>query len=302
MHHYTTVLSSLGVRESVAHLWKDYIPQQAFKHRFLMRGLLAFAALHLAYLHPDNSEKYLRVCDKHQGVALEQFRSLLSPPVDPELADALLALAATLSVSSMARSCALSESETMDMDAIAELFVLTKGIANVIHLSHQHSKKGPLAEMLRNQNYPSGTDVSLPLRVSSRFEALRHMLVTYGLDPEPLEHCKKALTELEEVYKNIVFFSPTAKIEIGLVSQWQVWISMDYVKLIQARSPPALVILAFYAAAITAIQTAWYTENWAEYAIRGIGQSLQSNFHEWLEWPMQQVQDRMGELGVASPP
>lgn len=301
MHHYTTVLSSLGAREKVTHLWRYYIPQQALKHPFLMHGLLAFAALHLAYLTPDDSLKYLRICDKHQAVALERFRAVLSSPVDPELLDALFALAATLSLSSMARSCALSDTATIDTEAIAELFVLTKGIANVIQLSREHIKQGPLAEMLKNQTYPPGTEVDLPMRVASRFEAIRHMLVTYGLDQEALEDCQNALTDLEETYKNIVYFSPTSNIETGLVSEWQVRVSMGYVRLIQAHNPPALVILAYYAAAITAIRTAWYTQNWAEYALCGLSQSLEGNMQQWIQWPMQQVQERMSELGVQSP-
>lgn len=302
MHHYTTVLSALGVREKVAHLWRYYIPQQALNHKFLLHGLLAFAALHLAYLNPDSSNKYIRLCDKHQGVAVERFRSILSSPFDPELADALFALSAILSISSMGRSCALSETTSMDMDDVSELFNLTKGIANMIQLARERIEQGPLAEMLEKSTYPPGIKVNLPIRVESRFEALRYMLGTYGLDQEALEHCQNALTELEDIYKIIVYFSSRTDIEINVVSQWQVRVSMGYVRLIQDRSPPALVILAYYAASVTAIRSAWYTQNWAELTLRGITELLEENMQQWLQWPMQQLQDTMSELGVQSPP
>lgn len=111
MYHYTRALSQIGAREQVVHLWCDYIPQQALKHAFLMHGLLAFAALHLALIKPESSVKYLQLCDRHQAIALQKFRSVLSSPeaFDSELADALFALSVTLSLSSMARSCALSD-------------------------------------------------------------------------------------------------------------------------------------------------------------------------------------------------
>lgn len=305
MHHYTTVLSRFGSREKVTHLWRDYVPQQALKHPFLMHGLLALTALHLGYLYPDHSSKYLQLCDKHQDIALQRFRAILaSPVVDPELVDALFALSATLSLSSMARSCVLSETATMDMDAVTELFMLTRGIANVINLSREqreHILQSPLAEMLQNAAAPPDAEITLPVSVSARFEALRHMLVNYGLDQELLEHCQHALTELENVYRNIVYFAPLSDIEIAAVSQWQVKISMGYMRLISAHCPPALVILAYYAAAVTSIRTAWYVENWAEYALHGIGQSLDEDMQHWLKWPIQQVTEMMSELGVQAP-
>ena len=302
MHHYTTVMYQLGARDAVVHLWRFYIPQQAFKHSFLLHGLLAFTALHLAYLKPHDSPRYLSLGDKHQAIALESFQSILSSNADPDpdMADALFALSATLSLSSMARSCALSANTTMNMDDIAELFIMTKGIQNMIRLSSEHIRRGPMATMLEYQTRPEGTETELPLPVSVHFEALRQILVMYGLDPEALEDCQSALTQLEEIYKNIIDFAPVVDIEIGDISRWQVHVSMGYVRLIQVRNQPALIILAYYAAAITAIHTAWYIHNWAEYALRGISQSLNNSMQHLIEWPLEQLQNKMSELGVRS--
>lgn len=73
---------------------------------------------------------------------------------------------------------------------------------------------------------------------------------------------------------------------------------MDYIRLVQARNPPALIILAHYVATMTAVHTAWYTQNWAEYALRGISQALDGSLQHWLCWPMEQVQDRLKVLRV----
>lgn len=121
MHHYSSYAfkEGFGARREVEHLWQDYIPQQAMKHTFLMHGLLALSALHLAYLNPSSSSKYLQLCDKHQAIALQKFRAILSSNIDPSLADALFALSSTISVSAMARSCAVApasnHSKAMDM-------------------------------------------------------------------------------------------------------------------------------------------------------------------------------------------
>lgn len=301
MYHYVTTVYRLGVREDVVHLWRDYIPQQALEHPFLMHGLLALAALHLAYLRTDHSLKYLQAGDRHQDVALQKFRSFLSSPSDPKLADALFALAATLSVSSMARSCAEPDGVALDMDTIAELFILTRGVKNVLHLAFDHIKNGPLAALLKNQSHSEYIEVHLPSSVASCFEGIQHMLTTSGMDQEALQHCESALSELEKIYKRIAFISPTADIELGDVSRWQVVVSMEYVRLVQARRPMALIILAYYVAAITAVRTAWYTQRWAQCALHGISQELDASMHNCIRWPMEQIHSRLAELGVRSP-
>lgn len=300
MYHYTTTVYRLGVRENVVHLWHDYIPQQALEHPFLMHGLLALSALHLAYFRPHRSSEYLQTCDKHQDIALRKFREILSSPPDPELADPAFALAATLSVSSMARSCARADTAAVDLDAVIELFILTRGVRDVIQLSHKRTRAGPMVVMLEGRPYPKDTEVHLPLSVSSCFDSIRHMLFIYELDPEALQHCQSALTELQKLYNNIAYIAPTHNIEIGDLSRWQVIVSMDYIRLVQARNPPALVILAHYAAAMTAIRTAWYTQNWAEYALHGISEALDDSMQHWIRWPMEQVHARLSELGVRS--
>ena len=186
MHHYTTTLDHLGVRESILPLWRHYIPQEAIKHSFLMHGLLALAAIHLAHLKPGSSSRYLQACDKHQAIALETFRSILLSPFDTELADALFAFSGVLPVSSMARSCTPSESATLDMNAVTELFMLTRGVKHVLQLSRDHIKDGPLGAMLEIQPYPDDAGVQLPHSISSSFESIRQMLNTYGMDEESL--------------------------------------------------------------------------------------------------------------------
>lgn len=186
MHHYTTTLYCLGVRESILPLWRNYIPKQAVRHSFLMHGLLAFAALHLAYVEPDRSPKYLQVCDKHQAVALEEFRTILSSPFESDLADALFALSGILPISSMARSCTRSETATLDMDTVSELFMLTRGVKHVIQLSREHIKDSPLEAMLESRSCPVDAAVHLPTTISAAFKVIRNMLTTFSMDEESL--------------------------------------------------------------------------------------------------------------------
>lgn len=301
MYHYaTTVCDIVGIREDLIHLWRDYIPQQAVKHPFLMHGLLALAALHLARVRLHSSKQHLQRCDRHQALALERFRSILSSPVDPELVDALFALSATLAISSMARSCVQADSAALDVNTITELFILTRGVRDMIHLSYDRIMAGPLAALLQMRRDPEPTEASLPPSVSARFAEVQHMLVTYGMDPNALQHCQSALFGLRNTYQNITYILRVGNVELGDVSRWQVVIPMDYIALLQAHNPPALIILAHYVAAMTAVHTAWYTQDWAKYALRGISHALDCTMQHWMRWPMDQAQDRLRVLSPQS--
>jgi hypothetical protein len=71
-------LIGLGMRPGVRQVWMQYVPQQALQNSFLMHGILALSALHLAYLSNYQETKYLQLCDKHQSIALKRFREILS--------------------------------------------------------------------------------------------------------------------------------------------------------------------------------------------------------------------------------
>ena len=328
MHHYSTSTSlvPLGIREraqgmyvyvgssailqlaicSYSHRWRDYIPKQALKHSFLMHGILALSALHLAYLHRYEATEYLQLCDKHQTVALKKFRTILSSEIDPDVADALFALASTISVSSMARSCAAAEAmegpRAVSMDNVTELFFLIRGVRDVIDVTRDYIARGPMAELFDAHRMPEGTEITLPDEVSAQFSALRQMLVTWGLDPEALAHCQSALTDLDEIYRNIIYWASRGHVETGQVFRWKIMVNTGYVRLVQARCQPALIIFAYYAAATTAVRTAWYTQNWGEYAVRGVSFELDAHVLPLIEWPTRQVEQRMAALGVQLPP
>lgn len=44
------------------------------------------------------------------------------------------------------------------------------------------------------------------------------MLSTSGLDPEAREHCQSALTDLEEIYRNVFWFSSNEAVYVSRIT------------------------------------------------------------------------------------
>lgn len=160
-----------------------------------------------------------------------------------------------------------------------------------------------MAQMFTGHRYESDEVIKLPDTAAERFRSLAHMLQSFELDPEAHEHCKNALDELEDVYRNIVFFSQQHDpvLEVGQIWRWAVAVSTGFLRLVQARIQPALIVMAYFAAATTAIRTAWYTENWGAYTLHGIQQELEPQHRHWLDWPVEHGARHLDVLGVVLP-
>lgn len=286
--------------------WREYVPHQATKHKFLMHGLLALSALHIAYVKPEEALKYARLSDKHQAIALAKYRSILASDIDMDSADALFAFAATINLTTMARACSPAISgfaTTISIDSALELFHLTRGCRDIIEVCGQHIRTGPMSEMLQGHGSDNHLAVTLPESVGVRFEELRAMLLDFMFaDRVHLEACREALTGLEIVFKKIVYLAQGSPVEGSQIWAWTAMISSGFLRLIQDRNGPALIIMSHYAAATMAIQTSWYSENWGVYCVRGIEVELEPQYLHWLEWPREHASRHMSILGVAVQP
>ncbi|KAK5124919.1 hypothetical protein LTR85_001109 [Meristemomyces frigidus] len=307
MHHYSNyVANEMITRVDFKILWKETIPNEALRHPFLLHGLLALAALSLACLRPAETTKYLNLCDKHQTIALAGYRNVLSHTIEQDVSSALFAQASIISVTSMARACTLAGAKPpprlLDMEDVTELFLLTRGVRDVIMVARDHILKGPLAIMFWGHNMPSEAEssVTLPDSVRSEFDRLEEMLQRQ-CHPENLGPCASALVELIDIYRNIQYFALRSEVNSGHVIRWLTMVPSEYVRLIEQRDQPALVVLAYFAAAMASVRTVWYTKDWSTYALQGVRTALSESMQHWLQWPEEQLRTDLAVLMRGTP-
>ena len=78
MHHWCTVTAdTFGVDQELRHMWRVRMPQQGYTDHVVMHGVLALAALHKAYLYPNQADLYLDISAHHSLRGSEGFRALL---------------------------------------------------------------------------------------------------------------------------------------------------------------------------------------------------------------------------------
>jgi hypothetical protein len=110
--------------------WQKHLPVLAQQYRFLMRGLLATSALHIALGSTDHATKihHLRTATYHKVLALPEYRQTIAD-VSKEAAPAVLAFSAILVVHSFATP--KSSSGCSLTSGFLEWVVLHRGVKEV---------------------------------------------------------------------------------------------------------------------------------------------------------------------------
>lgn len=295
MHHYSnrTSRSKLGASR-LQPIFTEQIPMEATKHAFLMHGVLALTALHIACSEPAQRSKYASLCDKHQALALASYRHTLTHITD-HVAHALFALATLLSISSLARAN-LRAYETpqphhISVDSICEVLHLTRGVREVKEAAGGLINNGPFAVVLHGHERDSDVNVTLSPELMGVFRELDRMIFVQCADAKQRAYCTEAIYQLRDVYEATLgkIAAPRYEVEAGHVWRWTAILSYDFINLVHVGFPPALVIVAHFAVACNLLRDLWYVGPWGVFAFDGIRLALNGRLQEHMVWAQEQI-------------
>ncbi|KAK4493910.1 hypothetical protein PRZ48_015095 [Zasmidium cellare] len=170
---------------------------------------------------------------------------------------------------------AMSEPRCVDIEQILEMFMLTRGVKDVVMVYGEVIAKSPIAPMLIGYEVPNDAEIVLPDSVYDRLNDLTK-LVESPCDQEQSEACKDAVSRMEMMYRVVAYFEAKDNLMTA-----------------------ALIILADFVAASLILESAWYMRNWGHYCLRGISMALkQDDYLKWLDWPKAQSHDNMNWSGL----
>lgn len=157
MHHFTTVIcKTLSARKEVQEVWGIVMPQMAFSCDYLMHGILALSALHLATLKVENKSDYIDCSMAHFHCSLSTYNQVL-PNIAADNCVTLFALSALVSV----HVCALPivDESGPYLERITTLFNMCRGVETILSPYTSLIQESPLEPMLQddyrlNWEYP----------------------------------------------------------------------------------------------------------------------------------------------------
>ncbi|KAI1940738.1 hypothetical protein LOZ57_005881 [Ophidiomyces ophidiicola] len=285
LHHYTAhTYRTLSYNNEHKAIWKHYIPREALSHPFLMHGLLALAALHLAAAAPPAaSARYTERATRHQDRALAAFRPQLAAitPANCHAVFAFSSLTAALAFA-FARSARHHRPASAPAEPVTQVlhdFFLFRGVERVLTTFWDLIRQGCLGPLVHRPADPARLR-PLPADVAAALDYLHACnAAAAAAESAAYDH---ALRELRVSFER----APTSW---ESVFRWPVVVPDAYLAHLKARRPMALVILAHYCVILRRLDACWWSQGWSGQLLEAIFRSLDVAWRPLLQWPVHTI-------------
>ncbi|KAE8420045.1 hypothetical protein BDV36DRAFT_281825 [Aspergillus pseudocaelatus] len=262
-------------------IWQSLVPQEALKEPFLMHGILALSAVHLAQTKSVNLRPtYISTAVSHQNQALTTFRSSLHN-INESNSVAMFAFASIATVHSFAFPQEPgSPDPRFTVDDLCQVIVFAQGV-------HQISVSA--ADYLQNSIFKpllqwDGLEQRLTDDARLSFEKLREAI--YVLDTESTHHAYlKTIDGIQDSLAEILggFHGVAAATRVAIR------MPVIYVALLRNYDPLALVILCHYCAVLHRLRHNWCVEDRGARAARALWFIIGDEWRHLMHWPMQDI-------------
>ncbi|EFQ25910.1 hypothetical protein CGRA01v4_14316 [Colletotrichum graminicola] len=283
VHHFTSnTAHTISENPDFVHLWTTTVPQIAFANDFLLHGILAVSAIHVAHCYPEKRVEYATISARHQNVALGKFSPGLAE-IDEKNADAYVLHAICIFI--LNTYFIANPSGPIVPRDVAQSFILLQGIQSILALpfAHKRISNGPLARWL----YQGGVEPAVAGNFSAKIDDLINL--TRSMAPsEDTTTCQSALEGLKITSTAVSMPQHRS----GLVWRWAISLPQSFLELISQNHPMALVILMYYAALVHALERdMWYLCGWGSNVASSLEKAIQEPWREWIQWPLGCIRD-----------
>ncbi|GKZ23744.1 hypothetical protein AbraCBS73388_010326 [Aspergillus brasiliensis] len=271
--------------EQTDHIWRFRASEEAITHPFLMRGLLALSALHIARTRQDAQQRpiYLSTAVAHQAQALALFRERLSD-INPSNAKAMFAFASIVVYYTFGLPHAPESSDPWaNVDDLIQIFTLARGVHQILTQASSVIKSDEWRIIYEVEDLDEGY-----LRdARSSLERLHEMNNACGAQDDTHDTAvyEKALDCLAEML---------AEARSGLSSastscRWAIRQIPEFMELLREHKPLALVMLAYHCVVFHHLRDAWYMGDRGSRVARALWEVLDDKWRPLIESHMLEI-------------
>jgi hypothetical protein len=295
MHHFCTSTALIIHNEpTITRVWSISVPSLGFSHDFVMHGILALAALHIAYLRPESRDLYLSQAVIHHQEGLRKATPILSQfqKQNPSAIYTHSALTLLYIIANSKHNNAF----ILGGDAgIADWVVLSRQTYTIIRYLDEKLFSGPLgtifaAGVKRSKIQDQLEDEGSEVPQAEHLKQLCAWICETTADDWRREAYRNSIYELNKVFR-VVYSQPLDTLEATDVYIWAYRIKDEFLTLLKEHTQEALVIMAFFAAAPQrfAANKHWFLEGFSMHLISRIYPLIDEQHLPWIEWPMREI-------------
>lgn len=264
-------------------IWRHLVTEEALTQPFLMHGILAFSALHLARTKGDSRATYIGAAVAHQNQALALFRERLGD-INASNAKAMFAFSSIVVVYAFGfPQMSDSGDPRTSVDDLYRVLVLSKGVQQVINKASSSLHESSFKPLLQFDDYTP----YLPDSAWSALDRLREVNHDCGAQNSTHDTAAydqvidKLAEELSAVYGGLN--------SITVAVRWAIRLKPNYVDSLRELRPLALVILSYYCVLLHYLRQNWCLDEWGARVAKAIWVLLDDQWRPLARWAMVEI-------------
>jgi hypothetical protein len=287
-HYSTSTCYTLSDNPAMQSFFRIVVPEIGFSHHFVLHGILAISAFHLARFNPSRKQFFITEALRHHNIALQTATPLIKD-ISSEDCDALYMFASNCCAFTLAQGPKPGDFMLFSDHGIAEWLSLFRGIRPMIELHLDTLRTGPLAPMIE-----LGTAIAMKQYTSIStlppLTALKELIQHSSYDDETVRILLDAFAIMVPIFPTMDSTgSRSSTVTIHHLGVWLYRVSGEYVELLQQKQPAALAIMAHFCVLLHQCTTSWLSEGWVEHVMQGVYNSLPRTHRLWIQWPIEQI-------------
>ena len=203
LHNYCTATCFTLHSDPVQRrLWQINVVQTAFSFEFVMRGVLALSALHLAHLHLEKKDFHISLAREHNQTSLHEPMTIL-PNITPENCNGLYIFSILTAFYAIASPRMPEDFLIVEETGIAPWLMMVRGTTTISDSSKQTLDSGPFGPMMHR----GGQRVQLREVQTNRdsigeqrLMELQQHITGAAIDTKELSTYNRAIDELQKSY------------------------------------------------------------------------------------------------------
>ena len=278
----STVYTVTHNDEKLLRICQTVILKEAVSHRFLMHGLLALSALHLADQNSGKEhDKYSRTAMDYHNQGLTRFRAELQN-IKKSNYSAIIAFSSVTSIFSFALSRPLEKRSLSLLDDLSHIFQLAKGWHEVVRLVVTLGVQAPTGTELTGKE-----SFELPPNARESFRHL-HELNFKRARNENQRHTEvytEVIDSLSYIYGKLASGDPNPH----AVQDWANMLPDRFFSLLSEHTIMALLIMGHYCVVLEHFKMLWWLKGWSSGLLKVIWHNVDSANRSSLAWPLEMV-------------
>ncbi|KAI9375671.1 hypothetical protein BJX61DRAFT_92765 [Aspergillus egyptiacus] len=272
MHHYTAVTSISLFGEEQRELWQVEVPVMARSSPLLIHGLLATSALHMTFLHKEDSSLYTTRALHHHGIGLRLFNeNITTLSSEASNSHVLFTFGIFLVIWAYASpnltstpTAPDSDSTGSDLDTLLSSLELVRGNKVIFELSSETILSKPIGRFTEPSHKPRTRIHNLPPNLDETLTHLRKTATDF-IDHTAIDHLERFLLDTVS----------TSACDMRKPLGWPALIEAPFWERVKRHKPSALLILMHYAIISGYYELrAWWIEGWSEKLVAAVQRAL----------------------------